>query len=205
MVTVGIRGQETRNWMGKRKELWKWPYTVFPQQALVIRGGEKFQIPVHEVVVGDLVEVKAGDRIPADIRLISSQGCKVRGVKRCGRRPSAVFEHLGDLGSVNEITILFGTVRSHKSNLRLQRCASLCFCLRVDNDAAAEKDMSSVWIFFSILDLWPSSLPSRWTTHPWQESQSPSPAPLSSPMRTLWRPKISASSPPTVWKVNVDS
>ena len=96
------------------------------------------------MVVGDLVEVKAGDRIPADIRLISSQGCKVRGVKRCGRRPSAVFEHLGDLGSVNEITILFGTVGSHKSNLRLQRCASLCFCLRVDNDAAAEKDMSSV-------------------------------------------------------------
>ncbi|XP_059740739.1 sodium/potassium-transporting ATPase subunit alpha-4 isoform X3 [Bos taurus] len=50
---------------------------MVPQQALVIRGGEKFQIPVYEVVVGDLVEVKGGDRIPADIRLISSQGCKV--------------------------------------------------------------------------------------------------------------------------------
>lgn len=52
---------------------------TFPQQALVIRGGEKIQIPVQDVVVGDLVEVKRGDRIPADIRLISSQGCKVRG------------------------------------------------------------------------------------------------------------------------------
>ena len=37
------------------------------------------QIHVQEVVVGDVVEVKGGDRIPADIRLISSQGCKVRG------------------------------------------------------------------------------------------------------------------------------
>ncbi|XP_059269515.1 sodium/potassium-transporting ATPase subunit alpha-4 [Mustela nigripes] len=50
---------------------------MVPQQALVIRGGEKMQINVEDVVVGDLVEVKGGDRIPADIRLIYSQGCKV--------------------------------------------------------------------------------------------------------------------------------
>ena len=114
-VTMGIRAQETRNWMGKRKELWKWPYTIFPQQALVIRGGEKFQIPVYEVVVGDLVEVKGGDRIPADIRLISSQGCKVRGCETLRKEAECGLQHRGDLGSVNEIIILFGTVRSHKS------------------------------------------------------------------------------------------
>ncbi|XP_066895557.1 LOW QUALITY PROTEIN: sodium/potassium-transporting ATPase subunit alpha-4-like [Kogia breviceps] len=51
--------------------------SMVPQQALVIQGGEKIQVPVQDVVVGDLVEVKRGDRIPADIRLISSQGCKV--------------------------------------------------------------------------------------------------------------------------------
>lgn len=28
-------------------------------------------------MVGDLVEVKGGDRIPADIRIIASHGCKV--------------------------------------------------------------------------------------------------------------------------------
>ncbi|XP_053460499.1 sodium/potassium-transporting ATPase subunit alpha-4 [Nycticebus coucang] len=50
---------------------------MVPQQALVIRGGEKIQINVQEVVLGDLVEVKGGDRIPADLRIISSQGCKV--------------------------------------------------------------------------------------------------------------------------------
>uniref|UniRef100_G1TE72 Sodium/potassium-transporting ATPase subunit alpha n=1 Tax=Oryctolagus cuniculus TaxID=9986 RepID=G1TE72_RABIT len=50
---------------------------MVPQRALVIRGGEKMQILVKDVVLGDLVEVKGGDRIPADLRLISSQGCKV--------------------------------------------------------------------------------------------------------------------------------
>lgn len=56
-----------------RKEqclLWK-------QQALVIREGEKKSINAEEVVVGDLVEVKGGDRIPADLRIISAHGCKV--------------------------------------------------------------------------------------------------------------------------------
>lgn len=48
-----------------------------PKQALVIRNGEKMSINAEEVVVGDLVEVKGGDRIPADLRIISANGCKV--------------------------------------------------------------------------------------------------------------------------------
>ncbi|PIO27200.1 hypothetical protein AB205_0026880, partial [Aquarana catesbeiana] len=50
---------------------------MVPQQALVIREGEKLQINAEAVVVGDLVEVKGGDRVPADMRIISSNGCKV--------------------------------------------------------------------------------------------------------------------------------
>uniref|UniRef100_A0AAY4AD87 Sodium/potassium-transporting ATPase subunit alpha n=1 Tax=Denticeps clupeoides TaxID=299321 RepID=A0AAY4AD87_9TELE len=50
---------------------------MVPQQALVIREGEKMQINAEEVVAGDLVEVKGGDRIPADLRIISAHGCKV--------------------------------------------------------------------------------------------------------------------------------
>lgn len=51
------------------------------QQALVIREGEKVQINAEEVVAGDLIEVKGGDRIPADIRVVSAHGCKVQGHK----------------------------------------------------------------------------------------------------------------------------
>uniref|UniRef100_A0A8D0HLC2 Sodium/potassium-transporting ATPase subunit alpha n=1 Tax=Sphenodon punctatus TaxID=8508 RepID=A0A8D0HLC2_SPHPU len=50
---------------------------MVPQQALVIRNGEKLSINAEGVVIGDLVEVKGGDRIPADLRIISAHGCKV--------------------------------------------------------------------------------------------------------------------------------
>uniref|UniRef100_A0A6Q2Z542 Sodium/potassium-transporting ATPase subunit alpha n=1 Tax=Esox lucius TaxID=8010 RepID=A0A6Q2Z542_ESOLU len=47
---------------------------MVPQQALVIREGEKMTINAEEVVAGDLVEVKGGDRIPADLRVVSAHG-----------------------------------------------------------------------------------------------------------------------------------
>ncbi|XP_011928710.1 PREDICTED: potassium-transporting ATPase alpha chain 2-like isoform X2 [Cercocebus atys] len=50
---------------------------MIPQQALVIRDSEKKTIPSEQLVVGDIVEVKGGDQIPADIRVLSSQGCRV--------------------------------------------------------------------------------------------------------------------------------
>uniref|UniRef100_A0A3P8X6Y6 Sodium/potassium-transporting ATPase subunit alpha n=1 Tax=Cynoglossus semilaevis TaxID=244447 RepID=A0A3P8X6Y6_CYNSE len=50
---------------------------MVPQQALVIREGEKMHINAEFVVLGDLVEIKGGDRIPADLRVIFSSGCKV--------------------------------------------------------------------------------------------------------------------------------
>ena len=43
----------------------------------MIREGEKMQVNAEEVVVGDLVEIKGGDRVPADLRIISAHGCKV--------------------------------------------------------------------------------------------------------------------------------
>ncbi|XP_067129299.1 sodium/potassium-transporting ATPase subunit alpha-like isoform X2 [Centruroides vittatus] len=50
---------------------------MVPQYATVIREGQKLTIAAEGVVLGDVVEVKGGDRIPADIRVISSQGFKV--------------------------------------------------------------------------------------------------------------------------------
>ncbi|XP_045149961.1 potassium-transporting ATPase alpha chain 2 [Echinops telfairi] len=50
---------------------------MIPRQALVIRDAEKKTIPAEQLVVGDIVEIKGGDQIPADLRLLSSQGCKV--------------------------------------------------------------------------------------------------------------------------------
>jgi sodium/potassium-transporting ATPase subunit alpha len=50
---------------------------LVPQFAVVIRKGEKLSIHVEELVVGDIVEVKSGDRIPADMRIIAAKNFKV--------------------------------------------------------------------------------------------------------------------------------
>lgn len=50
---------------------------MVPQHARVIRDGVKDTISADEVVVGDLVEVCAGDRVPADIRVIFAHQFKV--------------------------------------------------------------------------------------------------------------------------------
>merc|ERR1711931_558303 len=50
---------------------------LVPQYALVRRGGEKINIEAKELTLGDIVEVKFGDRIPADIRILDSRGFKV--------------------------------------------------------------------------------------------------------------------------------
>lgn len=56
------------------------------QYACVWRDGEKKIVRTEELVVGDVVEIKGGDRIPADMRVISQHGLKVRqsyGTSKC--------------------------------------------------------------------------------------------------------------------------
>jgi len=43
----------------------------------VIRKGEKCNIHAEELVVGDIVEVRVDERIPADLRLIATKNFKV--------------------------------------------------------------------------------------------------------------------------------
>ncbi|XP_017492512.1 PREDICTED: sodium/potassium-transporting ATPase subunit alpha-1-like [Rhagoletis zephyria] len=48
-----------------------------PQSALVLRSGKKQSIAAEQLVVGDIVFCQAGDRIPADVRVIQSNCFKV--------------------------------------------------------------------------------------------------------------------------------
>ena len=50
---------------------------MVPKQALVIRDGQKELMLAREIVRGDIIEVKGGDQIPADLRIIQSNGMKV--------------------------------------------------------------------------------------------------------------------------------
>ena len=50
---------------------------MVPQYALCIRDGEKLNIKAEELTVGDVIDVKFGDRVPADIRVVEAKGFKV--------------------------------------------------------------------------------------------------------------------------------
>jgi len=50
---------------------------LVPQYALCVRDGEKMTIKADELTVGDIVEVKFGDRVPADIRVMEARSFKV--------------------------------------------------------------------------------------------------------------------------------
>ena len=50
---------------------------MVPQYATVLREGQKLTLKAEDIVIGDVVEVKFGDRIPADIRIIEARGFKV--------------------------------------------------------------------------------------------------------------------------------
>merc|ERR1712112_38069 len=50
---------------------------LVPQYALARRDGEKVTITAAELTLGDIVEVKFGDRVPADIRVLEARQFKV--------------------------------------------------------------------------------------------------------------------------------
>jgi len=51
---------------------------LVPQYALVRRnGGEKLTVKAEDLTLGDIVEIKFGDRCPADLRILEARGLKV--------------------------------------------------------------------------------------------------------------------------------
>ena len=48
-----------------------------PPETIAIRNGEARKIDATKLVVGDVVQVELGKKIPADLRIIDSVGMKV--------------------------------------------------------------------------------------------------------------------------------
>ena len=46
-------------------------------RTYVLRSGQRLEIPAEELVIGDVVLMRAGDKIPADVRLISASNFEV--------------------------------------------------------------------------------------------------------------------------------
>ncbi|XP_015608026.1 sodium/potassium-transporting ATPase subunit alpha-B [Cephus cinctus] len=50
---------------------------MVPTYAVVIREGIRMQVATEKVVLGDLVEIRLGDKVPADIRITKCDGLRV--------------------------------------------------------------------------------------------------------------------------------
>ncbi len=51
--------------------------SLLAPQAMVVRGDEQKSIPATNLVVGDLVILQAGDKVPADLRLIQEKSLRI--------------------------------------------------------------------------------------------------------------------------------
>ncbi len=49
---------------------------MMPSQATVIRNGVEYKLPAEELVVGDLVTLSYGQKVPADVRVVETHDLK---------------------------------------------------------------------------------------------------------------------------------
>jgi len=74
VVVTGVFSYYQESKSAKIMESFK---NLVPQYALAIRDGEKVNIKAEELTLGDIIEVKFGDRLPADMRVVEATNFKV--------------------------------------------------------------------------------------------------------------------------------
>lgn len=77
----------------------------------VIRGGKKITIPGREVVVGDIILLSEGSRVPADAKLISAENFKVDESLLTGEsEPVEKYVRIGDIIDARTNSVFSGTL-----------------------------------------------------------------------------------------------
>merc|ERR1719262_1968365 len=74
VVVTGVFSYYQESKSAKIMESFK---NLVPQYALVRRDGEKVTIKAEQLTLGDIIYVKFGDRVPADLRVIEARNFKV--------------------------------------------------------------------------------------------------------------------------------
>jgi magnesium-transporting ATPase (P-type) len=72
-------------------------------EAVVVRGGRRSTIPAEELVPGDVVMIEAGDRVPADLRVLEAHNVRVEEAALTGEsvpveKESAAVDEAAGLG-----------------------------------------------------------------------------------------------------------
>lgn len=76
-IVVFITCYETFSQEAKSDSLMEQFRAMVPQQTSVIRDGQLKNFPVSDLVLGDIIRLKSGDKVPADCRVLSVSSMKV--------------------------------------------------------------------------------------------------------------------------------
>ena len=102
VIVTGIFSYYQESKSAKIMESFK---NLVPQYALCLRDGEKLTIKAEELTLGDIIYVKFGDRMPADVRVTESMGFKVDNSSLTGESEpqarSSEFTHENPLETKN--------------------------------------------------------------------------------------------------------
>lgn len=79
------------------------------------KGQEKIEIPLEEVVVGDIVHLSAGDMLPADVRILDAKDLFVSQASLTGE--SEPIEKLASVSEVSETVTDYGNIAFMGSNV----------------------------------------------------------------------------------------
>ncbi|TGZ51081.1 sodium/potassium-transporting ATPase subunit alpha [Temnothorax longispinosus] len=83
---------------------------MVPTFATVIRDGVKLRLGTEELVLGDLVEIRMGDKIPADIRITECRGLRVENSSITGEsEPVARTDYPTDRNPLESANVAFST------------------------------------------------------------------------------------------------
>ncbi|XP_050459933.1 sodium/potassium-transporting ATPase subunit alpha-like isoform X2 [Cataglyphis hispanica] len=83
---------------------------MVPTFATVIRDGVKLRLGTEELVLGDLVEIRMGDKIPADIRIIECHGLRVENSSITGEsEPVTRTDYPTDKNPLESSNVAFAT------------------------------------------------------------------------------------------------
>ncbi len=77
LIVVVFTCYETYSQEAKSDSLMEKFRAMVPEKAAVIRDGVMRQLSATDIVIGDLLRLKSGDKVPADCRVIYNQSMKV--------------------------------------------------------------------------------------------------------------------------------
>lgn len=90
VIVVIVTCYETFAQEAKSDSLMEQFRAMVPETTTVLRDGQLQPLPASDLVVGDIVRLKAGDKVPADCRVIYNESMKVDQSMITGDRKSVV-------------------------------------------------------------------------------------------------------------------